>query len=279
MLQFTIDESRCVQCGECAADCPVSVIDLDQGFPRISRHKEGYCLRCQHCLAVCPTAALSIGGVDPARLPELMPFTPDAVENLLRGRRSVRRYRPEAVAPEVLERLMRVAAHAPTGKNKRQVRFTLVDDPDVMRAFRERAMAGVRRATLDNSLPVGMEFYAKLVTQYEQGRDIIFRGAPHMLVVSAPGDSSTFEADPYIAMTYFEIMAGALGLGTLWCGFAAWAISRVVPELRDVLGIPVDHKSLYAMVFGHPAVRYARVVNREVENLHRVSLADVEVGR
>ncbi len=279
MLDFTIDESRCIQCGECAADCPVSVIDLDQGYPRIPTQKERHCIQCQHCLAVCPTAALSILGVDPDSVPGLMAPTPDFVENLLRGRRSVRRYRPEAVAADVVDRLLRVTAHAPTGKNQRQVRFTVVDDPVAMHAFRERAIEGIRQATITNTLPIGLEYFAKFVEHYEQGRDIIFRGAPHMLVLSAPETSPTPEADPYIAMTYFEIMANALGLGAVWCGFAAWAIARVVPQLRDVLGIPRDHRSLYVMMFGYPDVRYARVTQRDVRDVHRLTQADLETGR
>lgn len=272
MLCFTIDAARCIQCGECAADCPVSIIDLDQGLPRILEHKETHCLHCQHCLAVCPTAALSILGIDPDTLPGLTPLVPDAVDNLLRGRRSVRRYRPGAVAQDVMQRLLDVAAHAPTGKNVRQLRLSVVDDPVVMQTIREQTMAGIRQAVLNNSLPVGLEFYAKFAALYAEGQDIIYRGAPHMLIASAPGTCATPGADPYIALSYFEIMAQALGLGTLWCGFAAWAITTVVPGLRGMLGIPREHESLYVMLFGYPAVRYARVVKRSTACVHSVRL-------
>ena len=29
MIQFNIDEERCIQCGECAEDCPAAVISMD----------------------------------------------------------------------------------------------------------------------------------------------------------------------------------------------------------------------------------------------------------
>ena len=272
VLKFSIDEARCIQCGACAEDCPVTIIDLEQQYPQIPRHKESYCLRCQHCLAVCPTGALSILGIDPDQLPLLQAPAPDMVENLLRGRRSVRHYLPGAVASEVLERLLEVTAHAPTGKNVRQMRLTVIDDLQVMQTLREETMAGIRQAVLENSLPPGLEFYAKFASKYEQGTDIIYRGAPHMLIASAPGSCATPGADPYIALSYFEIMAQALGLGTLWCGFAALAITAVVPQLRTRLGIPQDHQSLYAMLFGYPAVQYARVVQRSTDMVCRVRL-------
>ncbi|ACU88748.1 nitroreductase family protein [Desulfomicrobium baculatum] len=279
MLDFIIDETRCIQCGECAADCPVSIIDMDGGLPRIPEHRESYCIGCQHCLAVCPTAALSILGKDPDQSARILPPSPGALENLIKSRRSVRRFSPECVDGKVLDRLMDVVAHAPTGKNQRNLRFTLVDDRDVMEEIRVRTMEGIRKAVADDSLPDGMEFFAKMVAPYDQGRDIIYRKAPHMIIASAPRDSAAPDADPFIALSYFELMAHSLGLGTVWCGFARWALQSVVPELGRALGIPADHRSMYAMMFGYPAVQYARTVQRDVSGVYRVCLADLEGGR
>ena len=278
MLDFAIDESRCIQCGECAADCPVRIIDVSQGLPRISEQRQGLCIRCQHCLAVCPTAALSILGVNPDESAEILPPSPDGLENLIKSRRSVRRYRPEAVERAVLDRLMDAVAYAPTGKNERKVRFTLVDDPEVMARIRALTMEGIRRAVDEDGLPDGMEFFAKFLTAWDQGRDIIFREAPHMLIASSPREATSGEADPFIALSYFELMAASMGLGTVWCGYARWALQSVVPELGRRLGIPSDHRSMYAVMFGWPAVRYARAVQRAVQGLHRVRPADLEGG-
>ena len=278
MLDFLIDESRCIQCGECAADCPVRIIDVSQGLPRIGEQRQGLCIRCQHCLAVCPTAALSILGVNPDESAEILPPAPDGLENLIKSRRSVRRYRPEAVERAVLDRLMEAVAYAPTGKNERKVRFTLVDDPEVMARIRVMTMEGIRRAVDEDGLPDGMEFFAKFLTAWDQGRDIIFREAPHMLIASSPREATAGEADPFIALSYFELMAASLGLGTVWCGYARWALQSVVPELGRRLGIPSDHRSMYAVMFGWPAVRYARAVQREAQGLHRVRLGDLEGG-
>lgn len=281
MLSFIVDQTRCVQCGECAADCPVSIIEMggDNDLPHIPEHRQAHCIHCQHCLAVCPTAALSILGHDPDQCAKVMPAAPERLENLIKSRRSVRRFSPEALDQDTLNRLMDVAAYAPTGKNQRRVRFTLVDDPAVMEEIRVRTMEGIRKAAMEDSLPDGLEFFAKFLGPYERGRDIIYRKAPHMLIASAPEDSAAPEADPFIALSYFEIMAQSLGLGTLWCGFARWALQSVVPELGRCLGVPADHRSMYAMMFGRPAVRYVRTVRREARGVHRVRLADLEGGR
>lgn len=57
----------------------------------------------------------------------------------------------------------------------------------------------------------------------ETGRDNLFRGAPHLLIASSPKTAPSPEADCFIALTYFELLAASMGLGTVWSGLAKWA--------------------------------------------------------
>src|SRR5210317_568548 len=120
MIQFHVDEERCSQCGDCAEDCPAGVISMDD-YPRITN--EDGCYRCQHCLAVCPTGAVSILGRDPDASTELAGNMPDAagLETLIKGRRSVRRYSGRDLNKNLIEELLDIACHAPTGDNSRSV--------------------------------------------------------------------------------------------------------------------------------------------------------------
>ena len=144
MLQFKVDEEKCTRCGICAKDCPVNVIDMVAGSPVIPAEKERHCIKCQHCLAVCPTGAISILGVDPAQSQPLSLHSfpePDHLETLIKGRRSIRFYRDENLDPKLMQRLLDVAWHAPTGINARQVLFTVIDDKDTLAAFFKKARA------------------------------------------------------------------------------------------------------------------------------------------
>lgn len=44
MIQFQIDEVHCIQCGECVADCPAGIIDMDD-YPIIIDEQRFY--RCR----------------------------------------------------------------------------------------------------------------------------------------------------------------------------------------------------------------------------------------
>jgi len=40
-------------------------------------------------------------------------------------------------------------------------------------------------------------------------------------------------------------------------------LMMALPELKPLIGIPADHPYYYAMLFGVPAIRYARTVQRD----------------
>ncbi|NTW51401.1 MAG: 4Fe-4S dicluster domain-containing protein [Chlorobiaceae bacterium] len=273
MLDFELNRQSCIQCGECVGDCPARIIAMDaDGYPSILLEKESTCLRCQHCLAICPTGAISILGFRAAgsRLLDGGYPDPDKLETLMKGRRSVRRYRAENLEPELLQRLLDVAWHAPTGVNSRQVRFTVLDDKAKVARLRDEVMVGLVRLYNDGALPKGSEYFSRFIQIWEKHNvDLIFRDAPHMLVASAPRSVACPKEDCMIALSYFELFAHSCGVGTLWNGLAKWAIDELLPETRHLLGIPDDHLLGYAMLFGKPAVHYARTVQHGPTMIHR----------
>lgn len=274
MLSFTINQNTCTRCGRCAADCLPGIITLDGGYPVIATGKENSCLECQHCLAVCPTGAVSIFGKKPVESISLsgnLP-TPEMMEALIKGRRSVRQYKDENVKPELLQRLLDVSCHAPTGCNARQVHFTVVDDRKIMAELRRETMEGLARLSREGRMPPEREFFNGFVQAWEEeGIDNIYRGAPHLIVASAPRDCPTPDADCLIALSYFELFAQSLGIGTVWAGLAQWTFTELVPELCGKLGIPENHKIGYIMAFGMPEVHYYRTVQREPAKVARVA--------
>ncbi|MGV1099702.1 nitroreductase family protein [Thiovibrio sp. JS02] len=263
MLDFRIDDTRCIQCGECALDCPAGVIALDP-YPKISN--EAGCLRCQHCLAVCPTAAVSILGRDPGASTTLrgnLP-APAGLATLIKGRRAVRRYHDRDLDPALIDELLEVSCHAPTGVNACSVLFTVVKERTVLHKLREELVAGLAGLRAAGGLPDGLagKYLAWTVKAWqEEGKDILFRGAPHLVITSAPATAPCPAQDTIIALTTFQLYAHTRGVGTVWDGICMMALAAC-PEVAAKLGIPQDHSLGYAMAFGEPAVEYHRTVQR-----------------
>lgn len=262
-IHFKLEQEACILCEACIHDCPSRIIRMDEGFPGIRAADEAQCIRCQHCLAVCPTGAISILGLNPSDslpLGETPEIDPDALGRFVRGRRTVRQYRPESVDRAVLERLLADTAHAPTGGNTCDLTLTVIDNRPRLAALLDHVIDAVERALQSGAaLP---EFMADAVRQYrETQRDELFRGAPHLLIASAGEKAYCGDADVVIALSYFEFLAHARGLGTMWCDFLKF-IFDAVPGTAALFGIPTD-RPYRAMVFGHPAVRFARTVQRD----------------
>lgn len=272
MLDFHVDPEKCIQCGECARDCPYGIIELAEDYPQLREEKVSQCIRCQHCLAVCSTGALSILGKDPERSTLLEGNLPTAaqMETLIKGRRSIRFYEREPVDSALIAHLLEVVAHGPTGVNNRQLLFTVVEDQRTMEHLRYRTMEGIRAAVKNGTIPPGLEFFEGLLDAWDAGRDIIYRGAPHLLVVSSPKEGPSPEPDTLIALSYFELLARCHNLGTVWDGLAKWALTRIVPGIPGELGVPDSHLIGYMMVFGKPAVQHYRTVQRGEPRVNRV---------
>jgi len=263
MLDFTVDEKLCTRCGLCVRDCPSRIIAMaDSAMPRIAPDQEPACIQCQHCLAICPTAAIGILGRKPADSRPLAAdsfLSLDRMELLVRGRRSVRHYRNENVDPALLTRLIAATANAPSGVNRCELTFTVIDDKDDMQRLREKVLAGLAAVP---RIPERYSYLKEAGKAYrEQQNDIIFRTAPHALFISAPPDAPCPSQDVALALAYFELLAQSAGLGTCWWGLAQM-VFLVLPELKTLIGIPPKHV-YYAMLFGMPSVQYPRTVQRD----------------
>jgi ferredoxin len=266
MLQFKVDQVKCTRCGQCVLDCPSRIIERSgDAAPFIRPENEESCIRCQHCLAICPSAAVSIFGRDPANSQPLRAGSfpkLDKMINLVRGRRSVRRYRDENVDPKLLQQLLAVLGNVPTAVNRMALTFSVIDDKDMMRRFRVKTINALAEAVKAGRVPEQNAYLMQAVPSwFEQKTDVIFRGAPHMLVVSAGPESVCPQEDVNLALAYFELLAQSAGVGAVWCGLAKMAL-ELLPELKKDVGITPGHY-YYTMLFGMPAVRYARTVQRE----------------
>lgn len=266
MLNFSVNKRRCTYCGQCAADCPARIIVQEgKNLPCIGPDKEASCLQCQHCLAICPTGAISILGRNPENSLKLSADSFPHFEQMalfMRGRRSIRRYKDENADPALIRKLLNTIANAPSGVNKRELTFTLIDDKAVMSRFRDKVLTALVAAAAASRIPKHFTYLLEAPSAYYEHKiDIIFRGAPHALIVSAPHDAPCPNEDVTLALAYFELLAQSAGLGTVWCGIFKMAL-EVLPEMKVSIGLPPRHR-YYTMLFGIPAIHYPRTVQRD----------------
>lgn len=275
-LNFKVDKEKCIHCGLCQKDCSPKIIEFDnENFPTIKSENESHCMKCQHCLAICPVGAISIFDKNPEDSAKCDNYPQaEQVLNLIQSRRSFRDYRQENLDTERLEKLKDMLKYAPTGRNIHKLHFAIIDDIEVLNDFRELTYAKIKKVLASpcgNLISKKFGRYAKAI---ENGNDLLFRGAPHMIVVSAPPEESCAEQDGVIALSYFELYAQSLGVGTVWCGLVQ-ACLKAFPELCEYINIPKVYRPIYVMLFGPTDLKYTRTVQPNDYEIISVEKKDI----
>ena len=263
---FALDRERCVKCGACVRDCAFKALATgEDGYPEMA--VPARCMKCQHCLAICPKAAVAFDGKRPEDSQPLDALAlPKAaeVENWLRTRRSCRSFRDADPDRAALERIFKALGNSPTGCNARALSFTCFPDCKAMAAFRESFVHAIEQHRDGNHmLP---RWLAVPAIRMRKGvEDMFFRGAAGMVIISsdetAPGVTTPIQ-DVTIAGAYFDLLAQAEGLATCWCGFLKH-VQDAVPEILEKTAGIRRTTPFYAVLFGLPAVKYRRTVQRD----------------
>ena len=281
--EFMVND-KCIGCGKCIRVCPGGLLYMGEDRrPRIKEFEEfGWngCWQCEHCLAVCPEAAVSIlhhRPEDSLPVPEPDTATP-VMDALTASRRSCRRYQKRNVPRDVIEDMISRLANAPNGGNKQLVEYTLIDDMEQMDYFRNIAYREMERLAAQGLYPEGFgkEAYEDMKRWEKTVRpDMLFCGAPHILIPHAPLGQGEPVQDVVIAGTYFELLCASRGLGAVMMTFPL-SVLNLMPEIKAMLEIPEEHYIGMMIGFGYPQIPYARGTQRTVEQkrVHRLSFTN-----
>ncbi|MDD6459207.1 MAG: nitroreductase family protein [Absicoccus porci] len=273
--KFFVDEEKCIHCGQCVKVCPGGILSLKEHVVMKEFSAFGWngCWQCEHCLAVCPTGALSIFGHDPkdSILPPNEQQCASILEALIVNRHTCRRYKNQNVDPAWIHHALDLLANAPNGGNKQQVEYTLIDDKDEMAIFRKQVTETMKQLAKQGIYPEGFDSdsYEDMVRWQETVRpDMVFCGAPHVLIPHAPMQQGTPIQDVLIASAYFELLCEAHGLGASLLTFPL-DVMKKMPSVYQQLEIPNDHYVGVIIGFGYPEIPYHRGVQKQMDP-HRI---------
>ena len=172
--------------------------------------------------------------------------------SVLRGRRMVRRYTPEPIAPAVVDRMLAHAVRAPSAGFTQGWEFLVLEHPGDVEAFWSATtppgqaaeptswLRGMRTAPLIIIPLSSKEAYLQRYAEPDKGwtdRDEARWPVPY------------WHVDAGMAALLIMLTAVDEGLGAAFFGIPA----ERLPVLREVFGIPADHTPVGAITVGHPA--------------------------
>jgi nitroreductase/NAD-dependent dihydropyrimidine dehydrogenase PreA subunit len=262
---ITIDEGKCKKDGLCAGECPMAIIRMAEGeFPVLVDGGDMMCNDCGHCVAVCPHDALAHERVPVDASPKIekdLKINEAQMVQFLRSRRSIRRFEDQPVEKEKIERLIEIARYAPTGNNGQLIEWQVFTDTEAIKGLTSLVVDFLRSIIKD----MGGHSYAgvmsMIVGAWDMGYDAVLWSAPAVVLASAPKTALSGEQDVASVLTYFQLAATTMGLGTCWAGMMQNAL-KGSPELKAAVHLPVGHIYHYPMMLGYPKPKYFRMPER-----------------
>ena len=285
-----IDAEKCNGCELCVKVCPSNTISMQDGKARVTGNRS---LHCGHCLAVCPVDAVQVDAIDPDSLTfghfdlqnRWLPhgdFDTAHLVQLMASRRSCRNYTDQVVERSMLADLVKVGTTAPSSTNCQKWTFTVLPDRSAVNDFGQRfgsffkklnrlaekrllckALKLIGKPALDNYY---RDFYGSVkegLKAYElHGRDLLFHGAPAVIVVATrPGGSGRME-DALLATQNILLAAHSMGLGTCLIGFAVEAM-KFDSTIQQFISIPAEETVCSVIAIGHPDEQYKSLTGRK----------------
>ena len=233
-MLFTVNTEVCTRCGLCVADCPTGLLVMSENGPVTGK---GGCISCGHCISVCPTLALDSD------------MTP-------------RNYQNKPVPAELIRKVLNVARMAPTATNTQGISYIVVRDKQKLRHIADLVLEWMHLAA--KTVPI-MRLYARAAqAEVDKGKEYILRDAPALVVaIGSKKDIHRTHDSGHSCLSYAELYAPTLGLGTCWAGFFEHAGEAEYKPLLDLLGVPEDKIIAGGILMGYPKVRYRNIVERQ----------------
>jgi nitroreductase len=150
----------------------------------------------------------------------------DNLLDLLRNRRSTRKFKDTQISPEMVEQLLQAALMAPASKSSNPWQFVLVDDKETLKS---------------------------LSICKKHGSKLIENAALAVVIIADPEKSDVWVEDTSIATLLLQLEAEELGLGSCWVQIRlrqneAGEDSETI--VRNLLNIPEKFKVANIVAFG-----------------------------
>jgi nitroreductase len=189
----------------------------------------------------------------------------DSVLELFKNTRSIRRFKPDPLPGEYIDRIIEAARWAPSGFNQQPWEFIVVRKPELKNKIIE--FCGVS-GPLSSQMEIARESWQRIPKWEPAGMDNDFRTAPVFILLC--GDTRTqaglpmalrfdktrlqnvFTSSLSNAFIYMHITASALGLASQWVSAASTPYAQCM--IKNLLGIPAEMEIYDLLVLGYPAV-------------------------
>jgi len=169
--------------------------------------------------------------------------------NLIKTRRSTRRFQERAVENEKLDAIIEAGRHAPSGSNSQTTHFLVITDKNVLS---ELAVMVKQEFSTWEITPNMYRSMVKTIKASQSEHFVFHYNAPVLIVTANKKDYTNNMADCACALENMMIMANALDLGSCWINQLKWLNEcEAVNTLFRKYGLAEDERIYGAVSIGY----------------------------
>ena len=160
---------------------------------------------------------------------------------VIRKRRSIRRFRTEQIPDPELQEILDCALYAPNARNQQKWHFTVIQNKDML----DRMESTIR----ENLMNSGIEFLAK---RAEDPNHRTFSNAPTVILVSGDAKTRFVQIDCAAAAQNILLAAESLNIGSHIMAISEFLFaSEKGNELKRELGVPDGYSHVCTIALGY----------------------------
>lgn len=166
-------------------------------------------------------------------------------EEMLKCRRSIRRYQDKSVSMEAVKEMIKESTLAPNAGNEQPWKFITVNNKKMLKRMSDESKKNILARIAAN-----LDDYAKKYKGMLENESFnVFYNAPCLVIILGPSNLKNLYVDCALAAGYFMTAAASRGLGTCWVNLGAEIKD---PGMIRELGIPDNCTIVAPIILGYP---------------------------
>jgi len=166
-------------------------------------------------------------------------------KELIKNRRSIRKFQNKEVSLKVLEEIINDSILAPSAGNEQPWKFIIINNKEMINKISNECKKNFL-ARINNNPADYARKYEKMLSNDAFN---IFYHAPALIIILGQTGLKNLYVDCALAASYLMMSATSKGLGTCWVNFG---IAIKDPQMKDDLGIPENHSIVAPIAIGYP---------------------------
>jgi Nitroreductase len=171
------------------------------------------------------------------------------VIEVIRRRRSIRKYRSEQISDDELSKIIEAGRYAPSGGNNQTSHFVVIQNEEILQKLKRLALEEFSK------MEVTEDTYKSLksaILRSKTGNYDFTYHAPTLVVAANVRGYGNAMADCAVALENMMLVATSINIGSCWVNQLKWlADNDIIKKYMESLGIPKSEVVCGGIILGY----------------------------